>query len=170
MTDLKVVRVEPSTALEHVERLEEQGGDLVKFCNRYMTGINPQIYLVNVERDIQTSPDAKQLMQRWLAAIEHGTSSRITYLQAQALAILEDWDNQTRDLAAANANAKLAFCKTMLNDVLVGRQEYSKCAAKHPFVKELRALGVTDEGEAAPIEGGPRTPLQQLADDLEDAS
>lgn len=126
--------------LEVVKLLETYGGNLKRFLVAYKgseTGqyesILFQIYeQLNLEEN-------RELLKRWIRALQRSKHIRLELLQCRALQTLEQFDSQT----PKSSSPEIAFAKVILDDVLQARNQL----ALKPFTaqKNSPSLDLTDE-------------------------
>ena len=130
---VKVAPVKINRLEAQVKALEENSGNLG-------AALEPgkSEYLFKIEKHLAL-PENKELRQRWEAAIRLNIKIRMNLLRCKALDMLEGFENISKSSSAAD----VAFCKTILADVLAEGTERIK--AKYG---NQRAANTQEQDEA----------------------
>lgn len=136
---------QPTSAEEYVRLLEAEGGDLTSFCCKNCPSVTFEAWLFNIECLLDDKPNLKK---RWDKALARGLDIKLNIMQFKAMDFLSKWSNPS----ATSGAAEIAWAKTILSDLFVGRSEHSKRTAAQPFVKELKDMLAAAQDVAKPTE------------------
>lgn len=134
------------TAEEFLQALKDSGGNIYDFCRRNSTSTFHDSWLFLVYETLKKSPDIEK---QWGQVVEMGQKCRLDYLQSKVMDFLNDFDDVTKGVSAAEANSKISYCKTILIDVLASRVETAKRRASFPYIKYLKDSDGTPGDTAA---------------------